>query len=522
MAKKFQLMVDFEIPAQPEDDYVSVKNVKFGAAGDGVTDDYQAIQSAIDYCYTHDILNVYFPNGVYKVSKPLVLKTKRENGHVGWWDGKGVKLVGQDKATTRIVKYTNNVLTNIHTDVDNIDSALILFAAIKIGGASGGTGTGIGIKNLFIENQSSKIGARAITGKACQRMELDHLNIKSFSGIILDTPFSSTFTNIVLSCKETAISVTGGATSNTFRTIYAPSCKNPYKVYSDYSSLDSVYGDGCTGTVYDVGGMGLVMKNCGTESPKAQYIVKAEGTTGAQIYINSLFAHRQTGDIDNGLPIENCAVFAGNRHIKVDDLAILENTAIAGNSYLCTALTENDSISVDIGRILYNKNYNGVNNPKLIYSKQSANANTTGKINTVGSSIMTRRNAIMPYIGSRGLKDHLDNMFIDKAIYIDNETKYIDSRGNDNQWQTKYNVGDVLLFNKPLEQNALGLVVVDNSAGTTVNTCKFREIPILLRGTTEERPTTNLYIGLQYFDSTLNKPVWKSNDGWVDAMGTTV
>lgn len=42
-------------------------------------------------------------------------------------------------------------------------------------------------------------------------------------------------------------------------------------------------------------------------------------------------------------------------------------------------------------------------------------------------------------------------------------------------------------------------------------------------GTTEDRPTINLYIGQEYFDTTINKPIWyKGNNEWVDATGTPV
>lgn len=42
--------------------------------------------------------------------------------------------------------------------------------------------------------------------------------------------------------------------------------------------------------------------------------------------------------------------------------------------------------------------------------------------------------------------------------------------------------------------------------------------------TTANRPTTKLYAGQQYFDSTLGKPIWRNaaNTGWVDATGTPV
>ena len=51
-----------------------------------------------------------------------------------------------------------------------------------------------------------------------------------------------------------------------------------------------------------------------------------------------------------------------------------------------------------------------------------------------------------------------------------------------------------------------------------------KEVAVIDFGTTSERPTTNLECGMMYFDRTLNKPIWrnKDNNGWVDAMGTSV
>lgn len=39
-------------------------------------------------------------------------------------------------------------------------------------------------------------------------------------------------------------------------------------------------------------------------------------------------------------------------------------------------------------------------------------------------------------------------------------------------------------------------------------------------GTTAQRPTTNLYVGKVYFDTTLVYPIWWDGSQWVDATGT--
>ncbi|HBW4332110.1 TPA: hypothetical protein ME487_005835, partial [Klebsiella pneumoniae] len=42
-----------------------------------------------------------------------------------------------------------------------------------------------------------------------------------------------------------------------------------------------------------------------------------------------------------------------------------------------------------------------------------------------------------------------------------------------------------------------------------------------LTGTTANRPFSTAFPGMEYFDTTLNKPIWRNaaNNGWVDAAG---
>ena len=41
-------------------------------------------------------------------------------------------------------------------------------------------------------------------------------------------------------------------------------------------------------------------------------------------------------------------------------------------------------------------------------------------------------------------------------------------------------------------------------------------------GITADRPSTDLQIGQQYFDTTLGIPIWWDGTNWVDATGATV
>lgn len=67
-----------------------------------------------------------------------------------------------------------------------------------------------------------------------------------------------------------------------------------------------------------------------------------------------------------------------------------------------------------------------------------------------------------------------------------------------------------------------GLVDVPDKDLT--NVLKAGAVTVGDYGTTAARPTTNLHTGQTYFDTTLNKPIWRNaaNTGWVDATGAGV
>ena len=60
-----------ETTEQLEQIHVNIKD--FGAVGDGVTDDYQSIQDAIDYVYSNSVSggSVYLPSGIYLLGESL-------------------------------------------------------------------------------------------------------------------------------------------------------------------------------------------------------------------------------------------------------------------------------------------------------------------------------------------------------------------------------------------------------------------------------------------------------------------
>ena len=138
------LAVNEAIDAAKNNFYVNVK--KFGAKGDGVTDDAAAIQAAIDYAYT--VLNqynlsggwmfgggkVFLPSGKYIIKSTLVLKTN-------------VHLVGESQQSVIIdaEKSTGDYAVTNHTPSAN-------FAECDVSNI-----TFVNKGMYFIQNYNSKI-----------------------------------------------------------------------------------------------------------------------------------------------------------------------------------------------------------------------------------------------------------------------------------------------------------------------------------------------------------------------------
>lgn len=95
------------------DNSESVINVKtFGAKGDGKTDDYEAIQKAIDNAYEND-KSVYLPSGRYYISKTLRTKHSRTYNY-----SYGIRIFGNGKDTV-ILGNNNRLPANYSQNLSN-------------------------------------------------------------------------------------------------------------------------------------------------------------------------------------------------------------------------------------------------------------------------------------------------------------------------------------------------------------------------------------------------------------------
>lgn len=84
--------------------------------------------------------------------------------------------------------------------------------------------------------------------------------------------------------------------------------------------------------------------------------------------------------------------------------------------------------------------------------------------------------------------------------------------------------GFVKQINNTLLPDANGKItgVVQSVNGTNPDATGKVTVQLITSGAA--RPTASTYVGQPFFDTTLNKPIWrnKDNNGWVDATGAAV
>lgn len=492
-------------------------NVKwYGAKGDGVTDDSAAIQAAINAAFADGgNISVFLPAGTYLISTTLNLMAT--NDQSDFYNGHGVHLIGHDKSSTTIVK-NNNVKGS-----NGYDSVIEVAGFVVNSTASARSGTSIWIKNLTLKNNSTAAESWAIHGKAFQRGYMEELNIKAVNGIYLNDPYCSRYIGVFLQVQELGMWLDGG-TSNYLQSCYVQYGKNAFKINSYYSTLDTCFAGDCTGTIFDFPlAYGISMVGCGDEAPHSRYKI---GIGAGVLEIMGYFSNFPIGDTANGLAINDCAIVHayGNATLSLKGLELGFITDMPAKNDVYFAHYEDDinaSVKVSDVRYTTSNGYGGAdgdNVHRLIYASDPTDLNDDGKIDVKGTSVLTRRNFGQPYVGMRNLKDAFNTLMYPKAIYLDNLDDTHTSTA-DLASEPGYNQGDLLLYNNPGGRGLLGSVATNTAETVAQN--NFAHIPLVMGGTKSSRPKISInQIGIMYFDTDLNKPIWWNGHAWVDYQGT--
>lgn len=116
-------------------DLVSVH--RFGAAGDGVTDDTESLQAAFD---SRDVTRLYFPPGTYVTSRPLNLRISERYRRGGWIAGAGSSKSRIHNRSGGTVINANGLLwTHIQgLAFESVDQSDVCFHLDKVTGHTSG------------------------------------------------------------------------------------------------------------------------------------------------------------------------------------------------------------------------------------------------------------------------------------------------------------------------------------------------------------------------------------------------
>lgn len=183
----------------------SVSVLAFGAVGDGVNDDYQAIQKALD-----SDLPIYFPTKTYKLSSPLKIKSNTHidfNGSTFTCPNSTAFMIGSDSTGASNVSLSN--------------ANIIGFNGIDILAR----GNKITLENISITGQTSnsEYGIRSLSDKNIRVIGCWFENLKY--GVIVNpanditTAGSVLITNTTLNNSQHCILFSGGLSNSTRITI---------------------------------------------------------------------------------------------------------------------------------------------------------------------------------------------------------------------------------------------------------------------------------------------------------------
>lgn len=163
-------------------DVISVKD--FGAVGDGATDDYAAIQAAINYAKTLTHGGIYFPYGNYRISQGLVCDSP----------------IGIDCASDTLITAASNSFTTLKLVSGNWVSNLYI-PSINAG-AIGLHLLGASLANIYIANISGCVNGLVLevdnTYKVCADNNVTFQAINECSQAGIKFEYNATTTSGVL------------------------------------------------------------------------------------------------------------------------------------------------------------------------------------------------------------------------------------------------------------------------------------------------------------------------------------
>jgi|GEM_PF-2712353 len=488
-------------------------NVKYpghgliAAVGDGITDDTLALQAILDYVYNKGGGKIYHPLGIYKTTKPLIIKTVTTE--LSGYDFPTIIISGEANTGTTIKKIGTDTLYSL-------DATCILIKGSTLNINDGWTG--VIFENIKIKNDSTAAITYAVYGKIGSRIICEYTSfsvLKDYATIdthdryalYIGTGFAWSFKNCTFH-GDYGFYSNASCTSLTLENCYASTDKIAYHINGIYSTLINVYGDFCKGTMFHFYYANVHCTSIGGESPDCDRFIKLDNSNVTIDNTYLIQSNLDTGEV----------IFGNGSSLKIKQMTV--EMGATNKGYLWNGGTYFD-LEIEKLRLTVNT---------ASRFKYSAAAQMGANINRVYVSPDENPTirGMLPLIKFMG--SYWD-WYVETPIYTMNniilglKTPTLGSDG------TNFggSVGGVLnafyLNANVLERNVLGWTRYAQTATTLSNGSNYY-VPLILAGDTASRPTWQV-AGMQYFDTTLNKPIWcktphTTTPVWVDGAGTTV
>lgn len=347
---------------------VSVKD--FGAVGDGVADDTDAIQAAIDFLnpntwsasfnYQQGGGTVYLPKGVYRITAPLKLApfvTLEGDGRDGWTGGgTGIGLTGPSSPADGSAIYADFGTTTETCAIDTQNWSVAggtLYPAtnqtlITTGQLGGGTYTycqNVGLRRLAVFcTNGTRVGVR-LQGAALATMEdvsIIGFKVAKITNASWCVEYRNLFTlstqvgGAFIGCNASKVSGVfdmfgWGTTSGTV--ITNNNAVNAVNKPSFWSANDTNYN---STSLYIVNGLALHFDNATTQHTGRSWFAENADVTFGTLYIEDL-PYLSSGDTPGAFNAYNAA--SGNTSITINHLHSDSNGVTLFNNVTNTPIT---------------------------------------------------------------------------------------------------------------------------------------------------------------------------------------
>ena len=225
-----------------------VNVLSFGAKGDGVTDDTNSIQDAINFVHNVENLKyVFIPRGTYMISKPLIIPV-------------GVSLIGGEGLTgeynTTIVKNSNsNVISSGYSTIDKtgkvsfeVDSILTFIDDFPVGYTTGKLNNGAGksiIKNLYLKSNAYStygIFTANLNNIEFENIKITNVNTAFKSNLLWMASFKNIMFQNIFRGFDIDYGIDGWNTTINMYKCYVHSCE---EIGYKFKKIASVHMDTC-------------------------------------------------------------------------------------------------------------------------------------------------------------------------------------------------------------------------------------------------------------------------------------